>query len=169
MEWIAKCLPSCFWDLVHPRSVGDFIRTFEFPPGSPPTLPIVQPGGFLPFPIEVTPAENVFYEETESRTGVRVPQGVYNVRWLVNPSDDAELALLVNGTIPLAQNGFPYGKQIKVAGAPIEAEYTIVANQESNFIALVNVGATLFTLSDIPNTRLGSTVILTQFTIERVG
>lgn len=154
-------------------AVGEFIRTFVFSLGAPPQLPIVQPGGSLVFSIPtVLPLHVIYVDSKELGTGVLVPRGTYRVRWAVNPSRGGEVTLMVNREAPttVSAPNFPYTKLISSGIIPIFAEHLVVAPlRRGNLLSLVNTGSQLFTLGDLPNTRIGDTAVLTQVLVERVG
>ena len=146
-------------------------------PSSTPTLPIVQPGGAIPFPIPTVTPIGVTYVDEEDRVGLLVPRGVYNVLWSVNPGVGANITLRVNGVAPLTRptpDGgipFPYTTLVRGENTPsIVAEHLVEAPlKTNNLLSLVNTGESLFSLGDLPNTRLGDTAVLTQVRVERVG
>ena len=150
---------------------GEFIRTFTFDSVS---LPIVQPGGFVVFPDPTVRPSGV--EQVSSSIdgkefeGLSVPGGVYRIRWALNPSEGAEVTLQVNGKTPTSKDKFPYGKQIKDSKEPIGADYLVLApKKEGNLISIINSGSTLFTLSELPYTRIGNRYILTQIQVKRIS
>ncbi len=143
---------------------GEFIRPFTFEGG--PQLPIVQPGGSLIFPVPTVPPAGVTY--VEDSPGLLVPRGTYRVAWVLNPSENASVTLLVNGVAPTTVGtAAPYTHA--VASGVVNFEYLVRAPLNENVISLVNTGSTLFTLNDIPNTKLGGTSIITQIRVLRLG
>jgi hypothetical protein len=149
---------------------GEFIRTFTFSDAS--QLPIVQPGGSLVFPIPTAKPVGVHYIDSAQGVGLLVPRGVYSVLWKLNPSDGASVDLLVNGASPVTQTtSFAYAQSLKVAGSEIlSQEYLITAPlKQNNLVSLVNGGTQLFTLDNIPNTKIGNTSVLTQVTVKRIN
>lgn len=163
----------CFHHRHNDSVYGEFIRTFEF--GSSVSLPIVQPGGFVPFPdptVRPSCVKPVSFSINDGAefVGLSVPAGVYRVRWALNPSQGAEVSLLVNNEPATSRDKYQYGKQIKDSREPIRGDYLVVANGgDHNLISLVNSGATLFTLSELPNTRIGDKYLLTQIQVERIS
>lgn len=150
----------------HEKIFCEFIRTFIF--SNNVQLPIVQPGGSLIFPTSTVQPNNVIYVESVNRTGLIVPRGTYLVSWTLNPGDGAIVDLLVNGNKPIASNLFPYAESVMVGGV-LNASYLIQAPlRGDNLISLVNGGSALFTLNDIPNTKIGNTSILTQIRVQRL-
>lgn len=144
---------------------GEFIRTFTF--SGQPQLPIVQPGGSLVFPIPTVPPSGVTYVEG-NRVGLLVPNGVYLVSWTLNPSEGATVDLLINGTRPTTPTMFPYGESITTD--VLDVSYLVNAPlPNNNLISLVNGGPTLFTLNDIPNTKIGPTSVITHIRVLRLG
>lgn len=142
---------------------ANFIRTFTFSPA--PTLPIVQPGENVPFPIPVVPSRKLRYDEKNNV--LSIPRGTYLVYWILNPSQNASVSLLINGDQPLAQNGFPYTTQQSTE--PMYPEYLVVAPRRRNTLSIVNTGPALLTLNDIPNTRIGDTSVITEVYIQRIS
>lgn len=151
---------------LQPRSVyGEFIRTFTF---SLVELPIVEAGKNIPFPIATVPPSGVFYDAT--RVGLVVPSGVYEVNYTLNPSADGAIVdLLVNGVKPTTVTAphFTYAESV-INSHPLHVSYLVNAPNSSNLISLNNGGTTLFGLSDIPNTKVGNTSIITHIRVERL-
>lgn len=146
---------------------GEFIRTFTF--SEVPQLPIVLPGQNIVFPIPTVQPKGVTYVEDANRVGLLVPKGTYYILYTLNPSEGSTVDLLVNGEIPAtATTSFLYGKNI-VDTPPLSKSYLIKAPlQNNNLISFINGGSNLFTLSDIPNTRIGNTSIITHIRIQRI-
>lgn len=152
---------------------GEFIRTFTFS-SQLPQLPIVQPGGSLIFPTPTVKPIGVRYIEEEDRIGLLVPRGIYLISWTLNPSVEASVNLLVNGENPVTratpgnQIIFPYAQSITTG--VLDVEYLVKAPlRHNNLISLVNGGTSLFTLNDIPNTKIGDTSIITQIRVQRIN
>jgi len=147
---------------------GEFIRPFTFSGG--PGLPIVQPGGSLIFPVATVAPSGVTYVDDVSGTGLLVPGGTYLVSWNLNPSVGASVNLLVNGQNPTTFTAPPINYAQSLTVGPISNQYLIVAPlEENNLISLVNAGAALFTLGNIPNTLIGDISILTQIRVQRLS
>ena len=144
---------------------GEFIRTFTF--SEIPQLPIVQPGGSLVFPIPTVQPKGVQYIDTENRVGLLVPKGIYLISYTLNPSEGSTVDLLINGVSPVTPTMFPYGKSIITNGV-LDVSYLVNAPLQNNLISLINGGSTLFTLNDIPNTKIGDTSIITHIRIQRI-
>lgn len=144
---------------------GEFIRTFTF--GEFPQLPIVQPGGSLVFPIPTVQPKGVQYIEQEDRVGLLVPKGVYLVSFTLNPSEGATVDLLINGRIPITPTLFPYGRSV-INSPVLDASYLVNAPFSTNLISFINGGSSLFTLNDIPNTRVDDTAIITHIRVQRI-
>lgn len=145
---------------------GEFIRTFTF--SDVVQLPIVQPGGSVVFPTPTVEPIGVKYVEDQNQVGLKVPRGVYLVSWKLNPGVGANVKLLVNGVSPEVPTNFPY-TQLVSTGEVIDVEYLVRApRRKNNLIALVNGGDQLFTLSDLPGTKIGNTSVLTQVRVQRV-
>jgi hypothetical protein len=146
---------------------GEFIRTFTFNRQLP-QLPIVQPGGSLVFPIPTVRPRGVEYIEEEDRVGLLVPRGTYLISWILNPSKDSTIDLLVNGQKPVTPTKFPYTESITTD--VLNFSYLIDAPlKHDNLISLVNNGSSLLTLNDIPNTKIGSTSVITHITVQRLN
>jgi hypothetical protein len=128
-------------------------------------LPIVQPGGFVPFPLATIEPEHVTYVSSGNQVGALVPRGVYRVTWSMNPSEGAEVSLLMNGT----QAG-PFTKIVADGSVYVLQDVLVKApHRHDNLIALQNTGSTLFTRGSLPNTRVGNTSVLTHILIERLS
>ena len=149
----------------HEAVYAEFIRTFTFD-GQVQLLPIVQPGGSLTFPIPTVPPKGVKYVEDQNRVGLLVPKGVYLVAWSLNPSEGANVNLLVNGNNPITPTMFAYGRSITTTG--LDNEFLINAPLKHNFISLINGGTSLFTLNDIANSHVGNTAVITHVRIIRI-
>ena len=150
---------------------GEFIRTFTF--SEQPQLPIVQPGGSLIFPIPTVLPSGVRYVENQNRVGLLVPRGTYLISWTLNPSIGSSVNLLVNGfnpvTITTSTSSIIFQYAQSVTTEVLDAEYLVKAPlRNDNLISLVNGGTTLFTLGDIPNTRIGNTAIITHIRVQRL-
>ena len=148
---------------------GEWIRTFTFDSKTNPSLPIVQPGGFLVFPLETVKPKNIQYIDQDNQTGILVPPGTYRISVLLNPSEGANLSLLVNGQLPLSRSipPFTYTKQIMSPFTNIMhfTYYIDIAKSQSiNLISLQNSGTSLLTLNNIPNTTLPNSTSLTSTT-----
>lgn len=152
---------------------GEFVNTFTLGAEDDVGLPIVQPGASLVFPIPTVPPVNVSYVDDVDQVGLLVPNGTYDVFWTLNPGDGANVSLLVNGVAPetAATPAFPYAQQVvSETGGILSAHYLVNAPlDDNNLISLVNSGDALFTLDNIPNTAVGSTAIVTQIRVERLG
>jgi len=141
---------------------AEFVDPFTF---SGPQLPVVQPGGFVPFPVATVEPEHVKYVQSGSQVGALVPRGVYRVTWSMNPGEGADISLLVNGTSAgaftrVVADGSVYVLQDVLVKAP---------HRRDNLIALQNTGNSLFTRGSLPNTRVGNTSVLTHVVIERLS
>lgn len=162
------CIVDCHRSTPKPEKgpvYGEFIRTFVF--SEQPQLPIVQPGGNIVFPIPTVLPRGVRYVDEPNRVGVLVPQGVYSVSWRLNPGIGSTVNLLVNGISPLTPTSFPYTSLVTTD--IIDTFYLVNAPLvNDNLISLVNGGTSLFTLNDLPNTRIDDTAILTYVRVERV-
>jgi len=144
---------------------GEFIRTFTSA-GAP--LPIVQPGGSLPFPMPTVPPVGVTYVDEPTRVGLLVPRGTYLMSWVLNPSEGASVTLLVNGLAPATAVGALRYTQA-VTTSVVSFEYLVQAPLDQNLISLVNTGVNLISLNGIPNRTIGSSAILTQIRVQRIG
>lgn len=144
---------------------AEFQSTFTFSSGV--QLPVVFPGQNVPFPLAVVPPQKIRY--SSSRNALLIPRGRYRVRWSLNPTDGAQVALQVNGISPLTENGFPYTQTVKVASVPIVKDHIVLAPNRWNVLTLVNIGSVLFGTGDLPNTRIGDTAVLTEVQVERLG
>lgn len=145
---------------------GEFIRTFTFSDAL--QLPIVQPGGSIVFPTPTVLPDQVTYVEEEDRVGLSVPRGTYLVTIVLNPSEGAVVELLVNDVKPVTLSLFPY-TQFVTTGL-LNVSYLVDAPlRRDNLISLKNGGTALFTLGDIPNTKVGNTAVITQIRVQRVG
>jgi len=152
---------------------GQFIRTFTFGPGV--GLPIVQPGGNLEFPIPTVPPLHVKYvESSRYGPGLELGSGTWRVAVRVNPSVVADFTVLVNGQAPKALGtSYEYTHTIRTdagGGAALTLEYDVVApRRRRNILSIQNTGSSLFTVGDIPNTRIGDTALITEVTVQRLG
>ena len=148
---------------------GEFIRTFTFSDNL--QLPIVQPGGSIPFPIPTVLPRNVVYIENVNQVGLLVPRGVYELSVDVNPGTSSVptiINVLVNGVIPTTSTGYKYG-QIVVNQI---VHYTFLINaplEQNNLISLVNGGTSLFSLGNLPNSTIDNTSVLTHLIIEKIN
>lgn len=146
---------------------GEFIRTFTFSEGV--ELPIVQPGGNLIFPIQTARPKHVSYVDNNDRVGLLVPIGTYLVSVVLNPSNGASIDLLVNNVLPLTSTNYQYTKLVTTTEY-LNVEYLVHAPlRYNNLISLKNSGETLFTLNDIPNTRIGNTSVITHIRVHRLN
>ena len=144
---------------------GEFIRTFT---SARAPLPIVQPGGSLPFPMPTVPPVGVTYVDEPTRVGLLVPRGTYLMSAVLNPSGGASLTLLVNGLAPTTPVGALRYTQA-VTTSVVSFEYLVQAPLDQNLISLVNTGVNLISLNGIPNRTIGSSAILTQIRVQRIG
>lgn len=144
---------------------GEFIRTYT--DGGP--SPDVLPGGSLTFPTATVNSVRVDYVEEVGRVGLLVPRGVYLVSWALNPGVGASVNLLVNGTSPAA-GGFPYTNSFTTSdGLSLNVEFLVKASRKrDNLISLVNGGSDTFTLNEIPDSRIGTTSIITHIRVQRL-
>lgn len=143
---------------------GEFIRTFTF---SEVQLPIVQPGGSLVFPTPTVKPQHVKYVEEGERVGLLVPRGTYLVSVVLNPSEGASVDLLVNGNLSVTPSMFPYTKFVTTE--LLNVQYLVKAPlRRNNLISLKNSGDTLFTVNDIPNTKIDNTAVITQIRVQRL-
>lgn len=165
---IEKCKPiidECDPEKDKDKKVyGEFIRTFTF--SDLPQLPIVQPGGSLVFPIPTVRPRGVRYVEDNNQVGLIVPRGTYEISWTLNPGVGSTVNLLVNGNIPVTATGFPYTESITTD--VLDVTYLVEAPLKHNLISLINGGSTLFTLGDIPNTKIGATSVITHVRVIRL-
>lgn len=148
---------------------GEFIRTFTF--SNLPQLPIVQPGGNLVFPIPTVKPCGVKYIEdnNDNQIGLLVPRGTYLVTLILTPSIGSSINLLVNGNNPTTPTGFTYGQSITTTDV-LTFEYLVSAPlKHDNLISIINAGTTLFTLGDIPNTKIGTTSVITKVRVQRLS
>jgi len=143
---------------------GEFVFTLPFG-----QLPIVPPGASLVFPTATVEPVGVRYVQDETQVGLLVPRGVYLVAWTLNPSEGASVNLLVNGQSPVTAGSplFPYTQSITTT--VLAVQYLVNAPlPQDNLISLVNGGSSLFVLNDIPNTRIGTTSLVTQIRVQRI-
>lgn len=169
-NWCCSFHKSKWWNKKNNQNqvsiYAEFIRTFVFP-----SRPIVQPGESVPFPIPTVLPLGITYVDEPGRVGALVPSGIYRVSWQLNPEPiGASVTLLVNGLLPQTLPPFAYTQQIVDGTAYINAEYLITAPfPQNNLISLVNAGTSLFSLADLPNTKIGDVSILTHVLIQRIG
>lgn len=171
----SKHLSSCEYDVY-----GEWIRTFTFNSSlGAPSLPIVQPGSDIPFPIATIKPHNIQYIEENNHAGILVPPGDYRITVTLNPSEAAQISLLVNGQLPLtrSQPPFTYTQQImNPQSSVMNFSYYVNVSKEhqTNLITLQNTGTQLLTLNNILNTTLpvpngsSTTSIITQVQIQRL-
>ncbi len=156
----------------HHRVYGEFIRTFTF--DEQPQLPIVQPGGFLVFPTTTVPPTGgvAFVDDAQNnRVGLIVPGGVYRVRWIVNPTGEASIDLLVNGEDPTTTTApqFPDCKSHLTDAGVLERDFFVTApRRRRNLISIVNSGDSLFGLAELPGSKIGNTSVITHVSVERI-
>lgn len=97
-------------------------------------------------------------------------KGRYQISWILNPSPGAKVALLVNGKQQTINGGgYPFGTQIQIPGSEMmRASYLIEITQDYSLLQLQNIGETLLSLQDIPNTKIGNTSNLTEVNIVKM-
>src|SRR3990172_13344573 len=114
------------------RAYAEFLRTFEFGPN----LPIVQPGENVPLGFATVRPRNIAYDEKQ--VGLVVPRGTYQVSFIMNPSLDAEVHLLVNNQLPesVRPPHFKYTRSLKLDPVhPIDVTHLVHADQPTNLIS----------------------------------
>jgi len=143
---------------------AEFIRPFTF---GLPQEPIVESHGSVVFPIPTVEPQGVRYIDEKNRVGLLVPRGTYLVSFTLFPSQDAHVDLLVNGVEPKTPTGLSYAKfrTTTVLDVQVLVEAPL---RRDNLISLFNSGDKLFTLSDIPNTKIDSTSLLTRISVQRL-
>ena len=167
-----RCKGRCYRSsrLEEENVYGEFIRPFTFGDTGL-HLAIVQPGGSLVFPVATVPPVGVAYvDNVEQGTGLLVPQGVYVMKWKLNPSSGAIVNLLVNGQSPQSITTPPINYAQSITTTELDAEYFVQAPlPQNNLISIINAGQTLFSLDNIQNTTVGETSIITQIQLQRLG
>jgi hypothetical protein len=162
-------MPSCRRQHHEEKEIyGEFIRTFLF---TSPELPIIQPGQALPLPIATVRPSGVRSVDNKDEVGIIVPRGVYLVNWTLNPNNSADVQLLVNNRAPVtSETKFPYTQSITTDNNVIQTSWLVEAPHERhNLISLVNVGASLITLGDIPNSKIGNVSVITHLRLRRIA
>jgi hypothetical protein len=157
------------------RVYGQFLNTFTFPESNEAVLlQIVQPGASFSFPIVTVDPVGVRYFSEGKTSGLIVPRGDYQFTYKCNPSSEAEVAVVVNGKLPVTSNGFTYtavktGPAGPSGSQQINFTAIIKAPKKVNYISIVNYGSTLISLAPIAGTRIGSTSVTTDVIIKRLG